>query len=114
MKVFIYHQNIDLLENQRLSIEHKMLMLDKFTKRFGDQADLDIFITKATNRHSQGNIFIAEAKFKIPGKDIFCKEMGGTLDEAIDRLKDRLKRLLIENKEAKYTKWRRLIKFLHK
>jgi len=114
MKITIFPQNIELLNNQKENIEKKMLMLEKFTKRFGSQNDLDIFITKTTNRHSQGNIFIAEAKFKIPGKDIFCKEEGNSIDEVADKLKDSLKRLLIENKEVKQNNWKRFMKLFRK
>jgi len=114
MNITITPQKFELLETYKNNIEAKLKTLEKFTKRFGTKADLDIFITKDTKHHETGNIFFAKAKFQIPGKDLFCEEKGSSLDEAVDKLKDSLKRLMVENKEIKQNYWRKVTKIFRK
>jgi hypothetical protein len=84
--------------------------LEKFTRHFGEKADLEVTLIRDTHHHEIGDIFLAKAKFKIPGKDLFCEGKGFNLDEAANQLKDNLKRLIIENKETKQSKWRKIAK----
>jgi len=114
MNITITSKNFELLEAYKNNIEVKFNNLEKFTKKFGTKVDLDVTIVKDTNRHETGDIFFAKAKFQIPGKDLFCEEKGSSLDEAVDKLKDNLKRLIIENKEIKQTNWRRFTKIFRK
>lgn len=110
MKLIINTQNLELLEAVRNKIEKSLRGLEKFTKRFGEKADLEVTLTKDTNHHETGDIFLAKAKFQIPGKDLFCEGKGSSLDEATSRLKDSLKRLIIENKKTKQSQWRKIVK----
>lgn len=110
MNIKIIPNNLELLETYKNTIEEKLRTLEKFTKQFGAKADLEITLSKITNRHETGDIFSGQAKFQIPGKDIFCEEQGGSLDEVADKLKDHLKRLIIEKKETRQSKWRKLAK----
>ena len=114
MNLTINPKNFELLEIYKTNIETKLKNLEKLTKRFGTKADLDITIIQDTKHHETGNIFFAKAKFQIPGKDLFCEEKGSSLDEATDRLKDSLKRLIIENKETKQSQWRKIAKIFRK
>ena len=114
MNLTINPKNFELLETYKNTIEEKLRTLEKFTKQFGAKADLEITLSKITNRHETGDIFSGQAKFQIPGKDIFCEEQGGSLDEVTDKLKDRLKRLIIEKKEIKQSKWRKFMKLFKK
>ena len=114
MNLTITPKNFELLETYKTNIEAKLKNLEKLTKRFGTKADLDVTIIQDTKHHETGNIFFAKAKFQIPGKDLFCEERGSSLDGVIDKLKDNLKRLIIENKEIKQTNWRRFVKIFQK
>jgi len=114
MNITITPKNFELLETYKTNIELKLKNLEKLTKRFGAKADLDVTIVKDTKHHETGNIFFAKAKFQIPGKDLFCEEKGFSLDEAVDKLKDNLKRLIIENKEIKQSYWRKFTKIFKK
>lgn len=114
MNIRIIPNNLELLETYKNNIETKLRTLEKFTKQFGAKADLEITLSKITNRHERGDIYSSQAKFQIPGKDLFCEENGSSLDEVTDRLKDNLKRLIIENKETRQSKWRRFAKIFKK
>ncbi|MFA5392094.1 MAG: HPF/RaiA family ribosome-associated protein [Candidatus Paceibacterota bacterium] len=114
MNITITSKNFELLKTYKNNIEVKFNNLEKFTKRFKNKVDLDVTIIKDTKSHETGNIFFAKAKFQIPGKDLFCEEKGSSLDEAVDKLKDSLKRLIIENKEIKQSYWRRIAKIFRK
>ncbi len=114
MNLTIASKNFELLETYKNNIEVKFNNLEKFTKRFGTKVDLDVTIVKDTKRHETGDIFFAKAKFQIPGKDLFCEEKGSSLDEAVDKLKDSLKRLIIENKEIKQSYWRKVTKIFRR
>lgn len=114
MNIIINPQNFELLEAYKTNIENKLKTLEKFTKRFGSETDLEITLVQDTKHHETGDIFFAKAKFKIPGKDLFCEEKGSNLEEAVDKLKDRLKRLIIENKEIKQSSWRKFFKLFRK
>lgn len=110
MKITIIAQNFALLETYRSNIEAKLKSLEKFTKRFGEKADLDITIVQEAKHREAKNIFFARAKFQIPGKNLFCEARGDSLDASIDQLKDNLKRLIVENKEIKQNYWKKMIK----
>ncbi|NMB92018.1 MAG: HPF/RaiA family ribosome-associated protein [Parcubacteria group bacterium] len=114
MNINIISNNLELLETYKNTIEAKLRTLEKFTKQFGAKADLEITLSKITNRHGRGDIYSGQAKFQIPGKDIFCEEKGSSLDEVGDKLKDRLKRLIIENKETRQSQWRKFTKIFRK
>jgi len=114
MNLTITPKNFELLETYKINIEAKLKNLEKFTRRFGTKADLDVTIIQDTKHHETGNIFFAKAKFQIPGKDLFCEEKGSSLDEAVDKLKDNLKRLIIENKEIKQSYWRKVTKIFRR
>ncbi|MGC8651300.1 MAG: HPF/RaiA family ribosome-associated protein [Minisyncoccia bacterium] len=114
MNLNINTQNLELLEGIRSKIEKNLQSLNKFTKSFGEKADLEITLIRITNHHEQGNIYSGQAKFQIPGKDIFCKEEGNSIEEVTNRLRDRLKRLLVEKKEIKQSKWKKIAKIFRK
>ena len=114
MNIKIISNNLELLETYQTIIETKLQTLEKFTGQFGTKADLEVVISRITNRHETGDIFSAQAKFQIPGKDIFCEEKGQSLNEVTDKLKDHLKRLIIEKKELKRSYWRKVTKIFRR
>lgn len=114
MNLIITTQNLELLEGVRNKIEKTLQGLEKFTKHFGEKADLEVTLIRDTRHHEVGDIFLAKAKFEIPGKDLFCEGKGYSLDEATNQLKDNLKRLIIENKEIRQSYWRKFTKIFRK
>ena len=112
MNIKIVPVNIELLDQQRESLDEKLESLEKIAQRYGEGALLTITIKKITSNQETGKIFTAEANFAIPGKDIICKAEGNDFEVTTDKLKDKLKNLMIKNKELRNGRFRRLARSL--
>jgi ribosome-associated translation inhibitor RaiA len=112
MNIKIVPKDIELLNQQRGNIEQKLKDLEKIGRRYGERSLLTITIGKIISNQETGEIFFAEANFAIPGKDIICKVQGSNIEETIDRLKDKLKSLMIKSKELRKGRFRRLARVL--
>lgn len=108
MNIKIVPIDIKLLNQQKEYLEKRIKNLEKIGQRYGEGALLTITIGKLTSNQETGEIFFAEANFMIPGKDIICKAQGDDIEETMDRLVDKLKILMIKNKEFKKGRFRRL------
>jgi len=107
MNIKIIGLQEDLLDQERKKLERKLRRLERFTSRYGEKADLEVVIKRVLPQET-GDIFSGEARFKIPGKDIFCQAKGENIEVLGDRLKDKLKDLIISEKEERQSRWRRL------
>ena len=112
MDIKIVPIDIELLDQQREKIEEKLKDLEKIGQRYGERSLLTVTIGKIISKQETGEIFFADANFAIPGKDIICKVQGSNTEETIDRLKDKLKGLMIKNKELRKGRFRRLARAL--
>lgn len=112
MNIKIVPVDIKLLDQQKEYLEKKVKNLEKVGQRYGERSLLTITIGKVTSNQETGEIFFAEANFAIPGKDIICKVLGGNIEEITDRLCDKLKSLMIKNKELRKGRFRRLARAL--
>jgi len=112
MDIKIVPIDIELLDQQREKIEEKLKDLEKIGQRYGERSLLTVTIGKIISKQETGEIFFADANFAIPGKDIICKVKGSNTEETIDRLKDKLKSLMIKNKELRKGRFRRLARAL--
>lgn len=107
MNIKIISPQGELLDQEKKNLEKKLRRLEKLTSRYGGKDDLEVVIRKVLPQET-GDIFSGEAKFMIPGKDIFCRAKGSTIEILGDRLKDKLKDLIISEKGEKQARWRRL------
>jgi ribosomal subunit interface protein len=112
MNIKIVTINIELLNQQRDSLDEKLKNLERIAERYGEGALLVITIKKITSNQETGKIFTAEANFSIPGKDIVCKAEGNDFETTTDKLKDKLKNLMIKKKELRNGRFRRLARSL--
>ncbi|HZI95861.1 MAG TPA: hypothetical protein VFD40_01595 [Candidatus Paceibacterota bacterium] len=112
MNIKIIPVDIELLNQQREELEEKLKDLEKVGQRYGKESLLTITIGRIISKQETGEIFFAEANFQIPGKDIICKVQGSSIEETINRLKDKLKSLIIKKKELKEGRFRRLARAL--
>ena len=112
MNIKIVPKNIKLLNQQEEYLEKRIKNLEKISQRYGERSLLTITIGKITSNQETGEIFFAGANFAIPGKDIICKVQGSNIEETIDRLSDKLKDLMIKNKELRKGRFRRLARAL--
>jgi len=112
MNIKVVPVNIELLNQQKEYLDRRIKSLEKIGQRYGERSLLTITIGKITSNQETGEIFFAEANFSIPGKDIICKVQGSDIEEAIDRLNDKLKSLMIKNKELRKGRFRRLARVM--
>ncbi|RLG14709.1 hypothetical protein DRN69_03960 [Candidatus Pacearchaeota archaeon] len=112
MNIKIIPSDIELLNQQIEEIEKKLKDLEKIGQRYGEESLLTITIGKIISKQETGEIFFADANFTIPGKDIICKVHGSSIEETTNRLKDKLKNLMIKNKELRKGRFRRLARAL--
>jgi ribosome-associated translation inhibitor RaiA len=112
MNIKIVPVNIKLLDQQKEYLEKRIKNLEKVGQRYGERSLLTITMGKVTSNQETGEIFFAEANFAIPGKDIICKVQGNNIEETMDRLCDKLKSLMIKNKELRKGRFRRLARAL--
>ena len=112
MNIKIVPVDIKLLNQQKEYLEKRIKNLEKIGQRYGEGSLLTITIGKITSNQETGEIFFAEANFAIPGKDIICKVQGSDIEETMDRLSDKLKNLMVKNKELRKGRFRRLARAL--
>lgn len=95
-----------LLSYDRELLEKKLKEIEKYTRFFKRDLQLDVVIEKATNSQT-GEIYSAEARLSIPGNDISCKVSASNIKELAVLLKDNLKRLIIEHRKTRESFFRR-------
>ena len=109
MKITIIAPQNDILEQERIVLNKKLHSLDRITYSYGSGIRLEVTIRKNLPQET-GKIFTGEAKLIIPGKDIFCKVQEYDIQTLGDKLKDKLKSLILSHKGEKRMRWRRLIR----
>jgi len=80
-------------------VEEKVEALSKICSSFDPADELRIEIGKMTQHHAKGPFFRAEMSLHLPGKDLRAVEEAEDLYEAIDKVKDQMRRQLSEYKE---------------
>lgn len=110
MKVRIKATGITLTAAIREAIESKIGAIEPKLKRFGDVPMLEVEVAKTTKHHKTGPFFRAEAKLRLPGKDIYVESVGEDLYVAIVEVKRALERGIVERKEKVADKRRRSVK----
>lgn len=96
LRINIKATNIDLTAEIKDYVENKFCDLDKY---FQGILQARVEVGKTSQHHQQGKIFRAEANFKIPKGVVRAEAIEENLYSAIDRVKEDIKRQLIEHKE---------------
>ena len=91
--------NLELTDAIRTYVEEKLEMLEKLTTDFEPAAEISVEVGKTTNHHQKGQVFRAEMMLQIPGQLIRAESTREDLYEAIDTVKDDLKRQLNDYRE---------------
>jgi len=107
MNIKIISLQDNLLTTEKEYLEKKLARLEKLTRHFKDKADLEVVVKKILPQET-GDVFSAKAKFMIPGKDLFCQVTGNDINTLGDKLKDKLRSLIISQKGEKVARWRRM------
>lgn len=85
----------------------KMRMLEKYGAGNDTSAKLTVELSKTTNHHAHGDVFQAEARLHIKGKETTLKTTQDDLYKAIDILKDMLTRELVQHTSKQRSVFRR-------
>ncbi len=91
---------VSLLSYERELIEKKMKELERYSRYFKRDLQLDINIEKS-NASQTGDIYTAEGRLYIPGKDLNCQVEGKNIEDLAIRLRDNLKKLIIEHRKIR-------------
>ncbi len=114
MNINIKATNIDLTDTLRNYVHSKIGALEKI---IGNSEDVNIFVEigKESNHHNKGeDIFMAEVRTRIAGKDYYIKKFESNLYASIDSLKDDLMRDVKMDKKRGETLFRRGARSLKK
>ena len=85
----------------------KMKSLEKLIARDDTSAKLTVELSKTSNHHVHGQVFQAESRLHIRGKEVVQRTTQDDLYKAIDILKDMLIRELSQHKDKERSLMRR-------
>lgn len=101
MQITISGKGIELTDAIKDYVEKKISGLDKFHPKI-IRAGVEVGVEN--HHHLKGEIFVAECKLEIPGKDLFASKNEKTLYKAIDKVRDYLEIELKKNKAKTHEK----------
>ncbi len=107
MHIIITGIHMEITEAIRNYIFEKMKPLEKLVPKGDTSAQLTIELSKTTNHHQHGNIFQAEARLKVKGKEKTLTTTQNDLYKSIDIVKDMLSRELATYKDKERSVVRR-------
>jgi putative sigma-54 modulation protein len=107
MQITIKATNIELTEAIRDYVNKKFNSVSKFIQRTDESALCRVEVGKVTQHHNKGDVFRAEGKLHIAGKELYASSEKEDLYVAIDDVKDELVRELKTTKEKKINMVRR-------
>ena len=107
MKIQIHNQNFDLTDPFKQYLQMKLDSLDKYQVNI-----IDCRVKLIRDQHHQkGDVYRVEAKLSINNSEsIFVKEEDSDARAAVDKVQEKLARLLVKSKDQKIGKLRRNIK----
>lgn len=91
--------NMELTEAIKAYVEEKLLSLDKLMIDFQPEPEADVEVGKTTEHHSNGPFFFAEVNLTVPGNLLRARIEAEDLYEAIDLMKDDLRRQVVDFKD---------------
>jgi len=94
MKISIKSTNIDLTPSLNTFISTKLDSLSKLVKKFDSEGlvTLNLEVARTTRHHHKGDVFMAEANLKLPGKTLRAVDKNEDIRTAIDNMRQVLGR----------------------
>lgn len=102
--------NIDLTDAIRAYVDEKVEHLHKLCDDFHPVDDLKVEVGKSTQHHAKGPYYRAEMNLALPGKELRAEHEAENLYEAIDNVKDQMRRQIKEYKDRLKDKSQRAIR----
>ncbi|MBI5370276.1 ribosome-associated translation inhibitor RaiA [Candidatus Uhrbacteria bacterium] len=93
--------NMDLTDAIRAYVDEKVEQLKKLCGEFDPADTLQVEVGKSTRHHAKGPYFRAEMFLHLPGADLRSEEESEDLYEAIDRVRDHLRRQISDYKDKR-------------
>jgi len=90
--------NMEMTEAIKAYVEEKLLSLDKLMVDFRPEPEVSIEVGKTSEHHAKGPFFFAEANLSVPGNVLRARTEVEDLYEAIDLMKDDLRRQVVDFK----------------
>ena len=84
-------------------IDGRLAMLAKYVKNDDDSALATVWLSKTSRHHKSGNVFKAEMKVHVAGKDLQAVAVKDDLYTAISEVKDELLTELKKYRTKKHT-----------
>lgn len=102
MRIIIKATALDLTPALKVYAERKLETVDKLVRRFEEEGEteLRLEIARNTRHHRHGQVFMAEANLRLPGKVLRAVENHIDVRAAIDRVESKL-RLEVEKYRTK-------------
>lgn len=108
MKIKITTTNIELTSAIESYVEEKIKSVEKFALAHeSEEPIVDVEIGKSNNHHHSGDVFRAEANFRVRGKHFRATSEQADLYAAIDDMRNELVRELSSHKDKARTLFRR-------
>jgi len=110
MEIRIVSDNLPILDKQKEKIEKKLNSLERFLKRYSIHK-LEIIFSQNSSQE-KGEIFSAQIRVILPGKDLLLEERERSLDILINKIYKLIKNQAINLKEKKQSKIKRLARMI--
>jgi len=91
MKINI-KKTTDMTPSLQTYIESKLMPLAKFIQHWDEKGDVEIWleVSRTTNHHRKGDVFMAAADLKLPGKILRGEASAEDIRTAIDEARNML------------------------
>ncbi len=107
MKINIKATSIELTPAIREFAEEKIGMLGRLLPAGNDELLVNVEIGRDTEHHRQGDVYRAEIRLLLNGKQLYAVENAADLYAAIDLVKDEMSRVIKTSAEKRNTLLRR-------
>lgn len=114
MQINTKAKNLELTEYWEKVVDEKVGKLEKFAKTLAkDSFEVFVELSKETNHHKKGDLFVAQASIHLPGKSLVAKARGEDLLKAIGDMKDEMEIEIKKHKTKMIEEPRREAKKAH-
>jgi len=100
MKISIKTTNLDLTPSLKTFINTKLNNIEKIIQKFNTEGAvmIELELARTTKHHLKGDVFMAEANLKLPGKTLRAVDKNEDIRTAIDNMRQILQREITKYK----------------
>lgn len=102
--------NMDLTDAIKAYVEERIAAIEKLVGDFEPTVDIKVEVGKTSNHHNKGDVYRAEVQMTVPGTVFRAEETAEDLYEAIDKVKEQIKRQISDYKNKLTDKTQRAIR----